>query len=315
MLRAAVEQVYVDPLLRRWVVELVRATRDARVRRARRLGAREPRARARGPRLGARPRTRITSCRTTSSELFGSVVSHRLMLLGGARPRRGALAGRRCATGLGRLSLARAARPSPTGTTAAPRRVVSERARAAVRARPAAAVLRSPVGRAPQPANAAKETKQRARGPTGRATASARSTGPRRLGSRQREAQTSSSCTSSSPTVRHASWSSATAAPRSRLYGDAFPWLDKAAAAAAVLTRDRRERARSARRPRVRRCDGRRTVLGRARRRGHGTHARRADRNAGGGSAGGAPPGACCARPASRACFPPALSSSSSRTS
>ena len=52
-LRAAATRVYVDSVLRRWIVGLVRATRDARRGRRRRVGPRQPRAGARRPRLGA----------------------------------------------------------------------------------------------------------------------------------------------------------------------------------------------------------------------------------------------------------------------
>ena len=53
---AAHEEVYIDPLLKQWAVELVRATREPRHRRGRCVRAREPRARAHGAGARARPR-------------------------------------------------------------------------------------------------------------------------------------------------------------------------------------------------------------------------------------------------------------------
>ena len=64
---AAVEEIYIDPLLKRWAVELVRGDASARRGRDRRLGARQPGARADGTRLGARRRARRSSSRRTSS--------------------------------------------------------------------------------------------------------------------------------------------------------------------------------------------------------------------------------------------------------
>ena len=52
-IREAAHRVYIDPLLRRWAIRLVRATRDGRRHRDRRVGARKPRARALGARVGA----------------------------------------------------------------------------------------------------------------------------------------------------------------------------------------------------------------------------------------------------------------------
>ena len=63
---AAVEDVYIDPLLKRWALELVRATRELE-RRGRRVGPRQPRARAHGARLGARRTAGRTSSPRTSS--------------------------------------------------------------------------------------------------------------------------------------------------------------------------------------------------------------------------------------------------------
>ena len=74
----AVEDIYIDPLLKRWAVELVRATRTT-TRRGRRLGARQPRARADGARQGARRRARLRVAEDIE-RLFAPVVGHRLIL-------------------------------------------------------------------------------------------------------------------------------------------------------------------------------------------------------------------------------------------
>ena len=63
----AVEDVYVDELIVRWIVDLVRATRDGRGRRDRRVGARQPDARAHRARVGAAARPRPRRCPATSS--------------------------------------------------------------------------------------------------------------------------------------------------------------------------------------------------------------------------------------------------------
>ena len=57
-LQRAVEDVYVDELVLRWTVDLVRATRDGRRRRDRRLRPRQPDARAHRARVGAAARAR-----------------------------------------------------------------------------------------------------------------------------------------------------------------------------------------------------------------------------------------------------------------
>ena len=79
MLRAAVEQVYVDPLLRRWGVELVRATRTLDFVE---LGAsvRASLALERAARGWALVHGRAFVVPDDISELFGFVVNHRLML-------------------------------------------------------------------------------------------------------------------------------------------------------------------------------------------------------------------------------------------
>jgi MoxR-like ATPase len=79
MLRAAVEQVYVDPLLRRWGVELVRATRTLDFVE---LGAsvRASLALERAARGWALVHGRAFVVPDDFSELFGPVVNHRLML-------------------------------------------------------------------------------------------------------------------------------------------------------------------------------------------------------------------------------------------
>ena len=98
-----------------------------------------------------------------------------------------------------------------------------ERAAAApVPARPAPALPRSPVGRAPQPRRGAGDEAAGSR-PYRPGDRTARSTGPRPLGSRRHAAPTSSSCASSSPRRRRASPSSATAGPSIGLYGAAVP--------------------------------------------------------------------------------------------
>ena len=58
-LRRAVEDVYVDDAIRRWTIQFVRATREVEGDRDRRLGARQPRARAGDPRVGAPRRPRL----------------------------------------------------------------------------------------------------------------------------------------------------------------------------------------------------------------------------------------------------------------
>ena len=56
---AAVEEIYIDPLLKQWAVELVRANTQRRRDRGGRVRARQPCARAHGARQGARRRARL----------------------------------------------------------------------------------------------------------------------------------------------------------------------------------------------------------------------------------------------------------------
>ena len=62
-LQHAIEDVYTDDLILRWIVELVQASRELDRRRARRVRAREPRARANRARLGAPRRPRVRHAR------------------------------------------------------------------------------------------------------------------------------------------------------------------------------------------------------------------------------------------------------------
>ena len=131
--RQGIEQVYVDPLLRRWGVELVRATRTLEFVE---LGA--PAGSVRISRSSARlaaGRSCTVAHSSYNSSARGSSVHRQPSAdaLGGGSPRRGA--SRRPtsgAAGLGRL-LARAPRSEPDWDDPVPRRVaVSERRRAAV---------------------------------------------------------------------------------------------------------------------------------------------------------------------------------------
>ena len=63
VLHSAVRAVYVDDLLRRWIIELVRSTRAGRDVHARRVGSRDASARARGTCVGAPGRPRVRRVR------------------------------------------------------------------------------------------------------------------------------------------------------------------------------------------------------------------------------------------------------------
>ena len=79
-IQAAVEDVYIDPILQRWLIELVRATRELDARERRRLGARLARARARGARAGRSRTGGRSSSRRTSRRSSSPCSSHRVLL-------------------------------------------------------------------------------------------------------------------------------------------------------------------------------------------------------------------------------------------
>jgi len=77
-LQRAVEAVYIDELVLRWAVALVRATREVEGSRSA-LGTRKPDARAHGPRLGAAA-GRDHVIPDDIERLFLPVLGHRLLL-------------------------------------------------------------------------------------------------------------------------------------------------------------------------------------------------------------------------------------------
>ena len=77
-IREAAHRVYIDPLLRRWAIRLVRATRDGRRHRDRRIRSRQPRARA-SARAWALLSGRDYVTPVDIERLFLPVVMHRIV--------------------------------------------------------------------------------------------------------------------------------------------------------------------------------------------------------------------------------------------
>ena len=232
---AAVEEVYIDPLLKRWAVELVRATRELRrvevgasVRGSLAL---ERMARA----LGARRRAGLRRRRGHRAALRA-----RRQAPAGPRGRRadGAAIGRERARrrGPGGVPASRCPRPEPNWDAAAAPPDAVSRARASARsARAAAAVRRRPVRGAPEPAPRRRATRSPGRGPyRPRRPARRGSTGGRRRGSPRPAARTSSSSREFFADTAPRVVVVVDRRPRMGLYGRRFPWLDKAAAADAA---------------------------------------------------------------------------------
>ena len=205
--------VYVDDVVRRWIVDLVRATRDLDDV-AMGASVRGSLALERAARAWALLHGRDFVVPDDVERLFVPVILHRLVFTSGF------LARARARGGGDALEELRHAVPRA-------------RPRARLRGRPAlrgpaarAAALRrhelspSPAGEADRPLvrdHAERSPRDRARtsparGRTSRATTSTRSTGPRRRGCPRRVSATSSSSASASPRRRRASSSSATAA-------------------------------------------------------------------------------------------------------
>ena len=277
---AAVEDVYVDELLERWIVDLVRATRDGRGRRDRRLGARQPRARADRARVGAaararlrRPRGRRARCSCPCSGT-GSLLTPSFLAETRALGRDEALG-----ADPGPLPRARAAARARLGrrtpaATRGRRRARVPRSRA-VPARPALAPGRAPVRRAAE--RAARARLRRRRLAPVRARRSRRDDRLVRSratlgGARRRRVRRPRAHAEEAPRVVVV----CDRRPAMALYAARLPWLSKPARVSGGRRRDRRERARRARRgrlPRLRGPSARRAVLAarRAARRAAGT--------------------------------------------
>ena len=241
MLFAAVEDVYVDPLLKRWIVDLVRATRELdcvqvgasvrgslaleRAARAWALLARPALRRARRRRAlfvpGDRPPLVLAPELVVETDLSRDEAAR-------ARLR-------------GAASSARPGREPDVGRGGARGGSMSAGERAAVPARPAAALRRCAVRPPPQLApRPGRRGRRHAAVPPGRPDR-ARSTGPRRPGSPRRAAPTSSSCASSSRSE----------APRVALVHDRRPgWRSTRRRRRGSTSRRRRGRGRRSRRAR-----------------------------------------------------------------
>ena len=160
MLTAAVEDVYVDELILRWIVDLVRGDARGRGRGERRVGPRQPHARADGARVGAdaRPRPRRPRRRRRAvpagarPQAAPHAVLHRRDAC--ARPRRGAASGSRSAASRSRR------RPRRTGTSRPP---VSrgDQGKADVSAGAAPAARRPSLRRPPEPAPRPRQRRDR----------------------------------------------------------------------------------------------------------------------------------------------------------
>ena len=109
--------VYVDEVVRRWIVDLVRSTRELDARRDRRVGAGEPRARARRARLGAAAAVGAMSCRRTSSSCSCPSSRTGSCSSPASSPDARAAGGIDVIEELRRQCLELAPRPGPSGTT------------------------------------------------------------------------------------------------------------------------------------------------------------------------------------------------------
>ena len=161
-LRAAVEDVYVDELVLRWIVDLVRATRQRRRRLDRRVRPRQPDARAHGARVGAdagtrprRPRRRRARCSCPCSAT--ACCSRRRS----SRRRARSAATRRCSRSRSAASSSRRRR-RPTGTARPPAsRACARRRTPHLSARAAAAARRASVRRPAEPAARPRQRRDR----------------------------------------------------------------------------------------------------------------------------------------------------------
>ena len=236
----------------RWIVELVRATRELDEVA---LGASvrgEPRARADRPRLGAAGRARVRRRPRTSSALPAGR-RHRVVFTPAFVAER-RLGGRDAA--LQRFRAARASSGPAAGAVGRARAEGAQRSleltwppRQPHRSRSTRGGGSSgpPRRRDEHPPRQGVPT-SRARGRTGRATTSARSTGRRRRAAVVGvAAATSSSSASGSPRRRRASCSSPTGGPAMALYPPELPWLHKPEAAARARACSSRARSTSAR--------------------------------------------------------------------
>ena len=231
---AAVEEIYIDPLLKRWAVELVRGTRSDD---AIEVGAsvRGSLALERMARARALVEGRDYVIAEDIERLFAPVVGHRLILSADALIGSDAERERSPRRHPRGLPGARSAAGAELGGGSEHRRAREPRGRASLRPRPAQAVRRRSLRPAPEPTARARETRSRARGPTGRATGRRGSTGLRRRASRPRagtdEFVVREFFADTAPLVALA----VDRRPRMELYGPPLPWLDKPAATAAAI--------------------------------------------------------------------------------
>ena len=225
-LRAAVETVYIDPVIRRWVIQLVRATREAD---GVAIGAsvRGSLALERAARAWALLGGRDYVTPVDVEELFLSVVMHRIVFTP-------SFVGSRAARSAGRqLPIASAnsawrsrhgRAPSSSPMTSRPSQPRSD---GDVPAHPAQAGRSDFRSGASTACGEVSGRTSPGRGRTNLVTTSTRSTGTHPRGCRSRAARRSSSSASTSPTKRLASSSSATGVRRCRVFAEGWPWLSK----------------------------------------------------------------------------------------
>ena len=105
------QDVYIDPVLHRWVIELVRATREPEGVAIGTSVRGQPRARAGGARVGAPRRARATSTPEDVERLFVPVLMHRVVFTPSFVARARATGGRRQPRSSGSKCLELAPRP------------------------------------------------------------------------------------------------------------------------------------------------------------------------------------------------------------